>query len=570
LLFFYNPLENQRFHLMREIFNAAAYRFGEVKDLPGLRTKLRVTCRNLGLKGTILLSTEGINLSVAGSRKSISQLLRQLDSIPGMENITAKYSRCTEQPFSRMLVKLKKEIIAFGVEGIDPGTNPSPKLQPKELKKWLDEGRPVTLLDTRNDYEVKLGTFKGALRSEIDHFKEFPDAVRRLPDSLKNEPIVTFCTGGIRCEKAGPFMEREGFRNIYQLDGGILKYFEECGDAHYDGECFVFDQRVGVDGDLRETGSVLCFNCQIPLTTEEQRHPFYVANVSCPHCYRTPSFKQKTLVAERQNALIRATRPLPESRKNLDGRPLTIPPEFAGSSLIDFLSATLVSISRAEWEAECGAGRVVNSEFETLPASHQVEKSERCLHLYPQQIEPDINTDIRFIHEDDAIVVLEKPAPLPMCPTGLFKRNTLQFILNVIYQPFRLRPAYVLDSDATGLCVFAKTRQIAGHLKPQFDHREITATIRCRVDANLGDTTNSSETDVGQIEINTFVESAAVQGSEVEVKSNFIDLSVIRDWLKNQFSRAGCSTNPALHLCRLKIVHPFTHKEMIFDPERPE
>jgi predicted sulfurtransferase len=187
-----------------------------------------------------------------------------------------------------MLVRLKKEIIAFGVEGIDPARRTSPKLSARELKQWLDEGRPVTLLDTRNDYEVRLGTFRHALPIGVDHFRDFPAAVRRLPDTLKEQPIVMFCTGGIRCEKAGPFMEREGFRQIYQLDGGILKYFEECGGAHYDGECFVFDQRVGVDPALHETDSVVCFGCQSPLTEAEQEDPRYVPGRTCPYCFQTP------------------------------------------------------------------------------------------------------------------------------------------------------------------------------------------------------------------------------------------------------------------------------------------
>ena len=154
-----------------------------------------------------------------------------------------------------MRVKIKREIIAFGIPGIDPARNPSRKLSPRTLRQWLDEGRSVTLLDTRNTYEIERGTFRGALPAGIRHFRDFPRAVERLPARLKNQPVVMFCTGGIRCEKAGPFMEREGFRDVFQLDGGILKYFEECGSAHYDGECFVFDERVGVDPTLRETGA---------------------------------------------------------------------------------------------------------------------------------------------------------------------------------------------------------------------------------------------------------------------------------------------------------------------------
>lgn len=270
---------------MSAIINISTYRFTPLDDLPALRERLRERGTALDLKGTILLSPEGINVFFAGTREHVEAMLAELRALPGMADLTPKESESEEQPFNRWLVKIKKEIIAFGVEGIDPARRPAPKLSPRELKQWLDEGKPVTLLDTRNDYEVRMGTFRGAVPAGIDHFRDFPDAVRKLPAELKEQPVVMFCTGGIRCEKAGPFMEREGFQKIMQLDGGILKYFEECGGAHYDGECFVFDQRVGVDPSLRETESVMCFACQMPLTVEEQRDPRYVIEVSCPHCF---------------------------------------------------------------------------------------------------------------------------------------------------------------------------------------------------------------------------------------------------------------------------------------------
>ena len=265
--------------------NYSAYKFTPLDALPELRARLQAVANAGGLRGTILLSTEGINLFVAGERAAVDTLLAEVRTVRGLEDLMPKESESDERPFNRMLVKIKKEIIAFGIEGIDPARRPTAKLSASLLKQWLDEGRPVTLLDTRNDYEVRMGTFRGAVRAGIDHFREFPEAVRKLPPELKERPIVMFCTGGIRCEKAGPFMEREGFQNVHQLDGGILKYFEECGGAHYDGECFVFDRRVGVDPQLRETDSVLCFNCQMPLKGEEQRHPHYVPDISCPHCF---------------------------------------------------------------------------------------------------------------------------------------------------------------------------------------------------------------------------------------------------------------------------------------------
>jgi len=270
---------------MTEFVNLSAYKFTPLTDLLPLRDELRRFTAALGLRGTILLSPEGINLFVAGTRADVDTFLATLRTIAGLADLTPKESLSAGQPFNRMLVKIKKEIIAFGVEGVDPARRPSPKLSARTLKQWLDEGRPVTLLDTRNDYEVKMGTFRGAVVPHIDHFREFPAAVKNLPVEMKERPVVMFCTGGIRCEKAGPFMELSGFKDVHQLDGGILKYFEECGGAHYDGECFVFDQRVGVDATLRETSAILCFNCQTPLTAEEQRHPHYVADASCPHCF---------------------------------------------------------------------------------------------------------------------------------------------------------------------------------------------------------------------------------------------------------------------------------------------
>ena len=270
---------------MPEFINISVYKFAPLSDLPELRVRLLQLTKAQCLRGTILLSAEGINLFVAGTRKTIDLLLAALRAVPGLEDLTPKESISAEQPFNRMLVKIKKEIIAFGVEGIDPAGRPTAKLSARTLKQWLDEGRPVTLLDTRNDYEVRMGTFRGSRPAGIGHFRDFPAAVGRLPAELKQQPIVMFCTGGIRCEKAGPYMEREGFTNVHQLDGGILKYFEECGGAHYEGECFVFDRRVGVDPQLRETKTVMCFNCQMPLSAAEHQHPHYVADKTCPHCF---------------------------------------------------------------------------------------------------------------------------------------------------------------------------------------------------------------------------------------------------------------------------------------------
>ncbi len=269
---------------MPRFTNLAAYRFASLGELPALQAELRARCAETGMRGTILLSPEGINVFVAAGRDACEQLLVRLRAVPGLADLTPKLSESADQPFNRMLVKIKKEIIAFGVAGIDPVRRPAPRIAPRQLKQWLDEGRAVTLLDARNAYEVKLGTFRGARTLGLDHFREFPAAAGALPGKLKAEPIVTFCTGGIRCEKAAPLLAQAGFRQVFQLDGGILNYFAECGGEHFEGDCFVFDKRVALDADLRETGAALCFVCQTPLTTTEQADPRYVESVSCPHC----------------------------------------------------------------------------------------------------------------------------------------------------------------------------------------------------------------------------------------------------------------------------------------------
>lgn len=463
------------------VTNVAAYKFAHLSDLKSLRERLLAQCRAWGLKGTILLSTEGINLFVAGPREEVDQLLAELRAIPGLEKLEPKISVSDRQPFSRMLVRIKKEIIAFGVEGIDPVDHPSPKLPAATLKQWLDEGRPVTLLDTRNDYEVKLGTFAGARTLDIGHFRQFPEAVRQMPNEMKDEPIVMFCTGGIRCEKAGPFMEREGFRRIYQLDGGILKYFEEVGGAHFDGECFVFDQRVGLDPALNETETAQCFACQAPLTPAEQSDPRYVPNESCPHCFDDGSRKMAETIERRHTAIRSATTPLPGSTAVDNFRPIHSPASAAGAPVLEMLCRIFAHIPREEWIERLSDGRVVDDHRQRVAPSRLVREGERFFTVERASMEPDIAVDIRILHEDEAIVVLAKPAPLPVHPAGRFSRNTLQSILNAVYAPQRVRPAHRLDANTTGVLVCARTRFHARVLQEMFESGKVEKTYLARV-----------------------------------------------------------------------------------------
>jgi RluA family pseudouridine synthase len=450
------------------ITNIAGYQFVSLADLPALRGRLLELCKALELRGTILLSSEGINVVVSGGRREIDALLNDLRAIPGLEKFTPKVSASDEQPFNRMLVKIKREIIAFGVPGIEPEKRTAPKLAPLELKRWLDEGRPVTLLDTRNDYEVKAGTFENAVTLGLDHFRNFPAAAQRLPYSLKQQPIVMFCTGGIRCEKAGPYMQREGFEQVYQLEGGILKYFEDCGGAHYAGDCFVFDRRIGVDARLAETERTQCFICQAALSPADQEDARYVDGRSCPYCYLTDAERLQHTIAEREWAIARATTPLPGSAPYDNIRPLNISAKYDGHTLLDTLCGVFPQLAPEYWRERFALNLLLNSDREPVTAEQRVRAGDVYLHRSPATSEPDVNVSIRVLYEDKAIVVIDKPAPLPLHPSGRFNRNTLQSILNVAYHPQKLRPIHRLDSNTTGIVVFARTRHFARWLQPQF------------------------------------------------------------------------------------------------------
>ena len=272
-----------------EFLNISAYRFVELDDLADLRERLRKACAAAGLKGTILLAPEGINLFLAGLPDRLLAWLESLRTDPRFAALEAKQSWSDHQPFNRMLVKLKKEIITMRQPQVRPIGVRAPAVKPAELKRWLDAGhddagREVVLLDTRNAFEVQIGSFEHAIDPGIRSFGEFPDRLAALSPSLQDKTVVTFCTGGIRCEKAVLYMQDQGLDHVYQLDGGILKYFEEVGGAHYRGDCFVFDRRVALTPALVEAGYAECFNCRAVVSPEEQRVEQYVIGSSCPHC----------------------------------------------------------------------------------------------------------------------------------------------------------------------------------------------------------------------------------------------------------------------------------------------
>ena len=240
---------------MNSVLNISTYKFVPLPDAVALREVLLARTNALQLKGTILLAEEGINLFLAGSATQVRNFIAQLQTDARFADITPKESWSTTQPFKKMLVKVKGEIIRMNHPAIQPAQRRAPAVSPATVKRWLDQGhddngRPVVTLDTRNDFEVDEGSFDNAMDWRITKFTEFPDALRSHLNDLKDKTVVSFCTGGIRCEKAAILMREEGLEHVYQLDGGILKYFEETEGSHYHGGCFVFDERRAVDQQL--------------------------------------------------------------------------------------------------------------------------------------------------------------------------------------------------------------------------------------------------------------------------------------------------------------------------------
>eukprot|EP01059_Diplonema_ambulator_P031022 TRINITY_DN556_c1_g1_i1.p3 TRINITY_DN556_c1_g1~~TRINITY_DN556_c1_g1_i1.p3 ORF type:complete len:280 (+),score=-43.46 TRINITY_DN556_c1_g1_i1:8118-8957(+) len=264
------------------IVNTSGYKFVSIEEasLLSLKKDLLESANALSLKGTILLGTEGINCFLSGKSADIETYLAFLAKYPAFSDIPHKRSYSEYQPFSRMLVRIKREIISMGRPEIDPEKEKAPYITPEVFKEWYSQGKDMWVLDTRNDYEVALGTFQSAHDLNIETFRDFPQAIQELPEEKKKKPVVTFCTGGVRCEKAGQYLINAGFEEVYQLEGGILNYFERCGGEYWHGECFVFDKRVAVDSQLAETATRQCYNCRGVLIVAEQ-------SAACPTCGAT-------------------------------------------------------------------------------------------------------------------------------------------------------------------------------------------------------------------------------------------------------------------------------------------
>jgi RluA family pseudouridine synthase len=465
---------------MHPILSIAAYRFVPLAALKQRRTQLLALCRGWNLHGSIVLSPEGIHLALAGEAPQVDLLLAELRSWPGLEGLQPRLSGAQQPPFQRMSVRIKQELVTLGVAGIEPARHTSPRLMPRELEHWLATAQPLTLLDVRNDYEVRLGTFKNAVHTGIGQFREFPTAIDEL-NCGREQPLVVFCTDGLRCEKAAPLLERAGFRQVWQLDGGLRHYFEQCGTAHYEGECFSFDARAGLDPNLPPVRWVQCENCRTPLSTTDQAHEYYRPGVACPYCLEIPAEHMAATLARRQARVHELIVPLPGSQPRDHFRPVHMPAHCDGLTLLEAMCRVVPHIPAATWRERCELGYLINDRDEPCPPRQIVRGGERYRHKFPALREPDVNMQIELLYEDEALLVLNKPAPLPMHASGRFYRNTLKHVLDALYHPQQPRPAHRLDANTTGVLIAARTQYIAGKLQTQFARGEVQKLYWVRV-----------------------------------------------------------------------------------------
>lgn len=290
--------------MTQNIVVAALYKFVTLEDYEALREPLLQCMVQNGVKGTLLLANEGINGTVSATRAGIDGLLTWLKSDPRFVDIDHKESYCDAQPFYRTKVKLKKEIVTMGVPDVNPNNRVGTYVKPQDWNALIADPE-VLVLDTRNDYEVAIGTFQRAIDPKTESFREFPEYVKTHFDPAKHKKVAMFCTGGIRCEKASSYMLGQGFEEVYHLKGGILKYMEEVPqeESLWQGDCFVFDNRVTVRHDLSEGDYDLCHACREPVSVEDRKSPHYTPGISCPNCWDSLSEKTRASARERQKQI---------------------------------------------------------------------------------------------------------------------------------------------------------------------------------------------------------------------------------------------------------------------------
>lgn len=289
---------------MKQIVVCALYKFVRLENPQRLQQPLLNLMLSKKVRGTLLLATEGINGTIAGTREDIDAVLDWLRNHPEFHDLDCKESFTTDTPFKRSRVKLKKEIVTMGVESIDPAQSTGTYIEPAEWNQLISDPE-VMVIDTRNEYECDVGTFSGAINPHTESFREFPEYAKTHLSEQKDRRIAMFCTGGIRCEKSTAFLKQQGFKEVYHLRGGILRYLEEVPQEQslWQGECFVFDDRVTVDHNLEKGSYDQCHACRRPITDEDKRSEHYIAGASCPNCYLDITEEKKKRLLEREKQM---------------------------------------------------------------------------------------------------------------------------------------------------------------------------------------------------------------------------------------------------------------------------
>ena len=288
---------------------AALYRFVRLDDYESMREPLLDFCTERGVKGTLLLAHEGVNGTISGRKTAIADVLSYLSSDERLTDLDCKFSYHEERPFLRMKVKLKREIVTMGLADIDPNQSVGRYASPGEWNELIDDPECL-VIDTRNDYEVEIGSFRGAINPGTKSFRDFPAWVDENLDPQKHKKVAMFCTGGIRCEKSTSLLVSRGFEDVWHLKGGILNYLEQTPeeDTRWEGECFVFDSRVAVNHQLEKGSYDQCFACRFPIDDDQKQSPHYLPGVSCPRCVKAHTEQQKGRFAERQRQICLAKR----------------------------------------------------------------------------------------------------------------------------------------------------------------------------------------------------------------------------------------------------------------------
>ena len=283
---------------------AAFYRFVVLDDPARFQDSIEQCCRANDVRGIVLLATEGINSTIAGPPQGVHAVLKHLQSHREFAGLAWKESTARTQPFRTLRVRLKREIVTMGIDGVDPNRLVGTYVAPEDWNELISDP-DVLVIDTRNDYEVKIGSFKDAVNPDIASFRDLPDWLSKFIDVAAQPKVAMFCTGGIRCEKSTALLKESGVNDVYHLDGGILKYLERVPESEslWQGDCFVFDERVSIGHGLQLGNHVLCRACRHPLGTEERSSPLYQEGVSCPQCHGRTTPEQKSRFAERQKQI---------------------------------------------------------------------------------------------------------------------------------------------------------------------------------------------------------------------------------------------------------------------------